>query len=169
MLRLSSGDDLAAEMLYEQFSNQMYALSYGITQDKMAAEDILQEAFTKSFLGIAGLREASRYGGWLKRMVVNGSIDWLKRRPQWDELDMGQHEMAQSDGEAVPAVSTEEIHRGIASLPAKCRLVFTLYLIEGHTHKVVAEMIGISISTAKSQYAYALKLLRKKIKSSVHE
>lgn len=164
--RVQRGDLLAAELLYERFAAAMFLVSHRITNHRTTSEDILQEAFAKSFTKIETLKDRKRYGGWLKQMVVNGSIDAVRRSRQWESLEGQYHLTDESEAtEEIPAATTEAIHKAISELPEKCRTVFSLYLIEGYTHKEIGEMLSLATSTSKSQYQYALKLLRQKLKS----
>lgn len=159
--RVQKGDLLAAELLYERYASAMYLVSHRITNHKVSTEDILQEAFAKSFTKISSLKDKKRYGGWLKKMVVNASIDYVKKNRNWERLDTQYDLAAEVEEEAIPNVSMEQIQKAIAKLPEKCRMVFTLYLLEGYTHEEVGGMLGVATSTSKSQYRYALKLLRR--------
>jgi len=169
---MQAGDQLAAERLYQRFSGAMLLVSTRITQDRMASEDILQEVFLKSFTRIESLQDKSRYGGWLKRMIVNASIDYVKNRKDWKVIDED-YELPDEKNEAeIPGINADQIEAAIGKLPPKCRTVFSLYLIESYSHAEVAELLHISLSTSKSQYQYALKLLRNEltvIKSKAHE
>lgn len=163
--RVQKGDLLAAELLYERYAPGMYLVSYRITNHRTTSEDILQDAFAKSFTKLDTLKDKKRYGGWLKQMVVNGSIDAVRKNRNWESIEDQYHLADESEPkEEIPAVTKDAIYIAIGKLPEKCRTVFTLYLIEGYTHKEVGEMLGLAISTSKSQYQYALKLLRKILK-----
>ncbi len=161
--RVQKGDMLAAELLYERYAVAMYLVSFRITNNKETSEDILQEVFVKSFTCLNNLKDKNRYGGWLKRMIVNASIDAVKAKRNWENID-DHYELTEEEEEAIPGISPEVINRAITALPEKCRTVFSLYLIEGYSHAEVADLLDIALSTSKSQYQYALKLLRKMLK-----
>lgn len=168
-LRVKKGDMLAAERLYENYAPGMLLISQRITNDRMTSEDILQESFVKSFTKIEKLKEPAKYGGWLKQMVINASITSVKKKKSWIEIDDRIDLEEEVEEEKIPKATTDAIHRAIKELPDRCRTVFSLYLIEGYTHAEVAETLDVSVSTSKSQYRYALKLLRSKIKTAVYE
>ncbi len=166
--RVVAGDMLAAEQLYERFFGAMFHISFQMTQDKMLSEDILQDCFTKSFIKINQLKIDSQYGGWLKRMVINASIDAVKKRKNWVDFDQEiLNEVSigyqNTNWSKIEGLDIDSVNQAIAELPERSRLVCCLFLIEGNTHKEISEILEISISTSKSQYQYALKLLRRKL------
>lgn len=163
--RVASGDLIAAEQLYESYASAMFHLSFRMTLDKMLSEDILQECFIKSFLKIKSLKNPNQYGGWLKRMVINATIDKIKKRKQWELLDSNIDIPIETDNSEfeIKGINLQILNEAIAELPEKSRVVLCLYLLEDKTHREISELVGISISTSKSQYQYALKLLRVKL------
>jgi RNA polymerase sigma factor, sigma-70 family len=149
----------------------MYNICIRIVPIQADAEDIVQESFIKAFNNLDSYKGVSTFGAWLKRIVINTSINHLKKRKQWlvniDELpipieDCSRNDLA--DEGFLNKISPEMIHKAIKSLPIKARVVFNLYLLEGYLHKEIAEMLDISESTSKSQYQRALKLLQERLK-----
>ncbi len=167
--RVKKNDALAMRALYDAHSTQMMASSLRITNSLSDSEDILQEAFVQSFQKISQLKVDAQYGGWLKRIVVTKSLQWIKKRRQFETLTEQSNEIAEvEEHDGYKKVSFEEIKKAIVELPAGCRVIFSLYLLEGYKHKEIAEELGISISNSKSQYRYALKLLREKVSHRVY-
>lgn len=156
--------------LYDAHSKQMMATSLRITNSLSDSEDILQEAFIQSFQKLSQLKVDAQYGGWLKRIVVTKSLQWIKKRRHFETLMDQNSEMVEEDNnDMYKKVSFEEIKKAILDLPAGCRVIFSLYLLEGYKHKEIADELDISISNSKSQYRYALKLLREKLSHKVYE
>ena len=149
----------AMKHLYDAAAKSMLNLSYRITLNLEESQDIIQESFMTSFQSIHKLEQAENYFGWLKRIVINNSLK-AKRKQQFyeslDELEIAE-EVEESDYYGIPF---PEIHKAITQLPDGCREIFTLYALEDYKHREIAEMLNISLSTSKSQYRYALKLMR---------
>ncbi|RZN83399.1 MAG: RNA polymerase sigma factor [Winogradskyella sp.] len=159
VLRAKQKDQLAMKLLYEKAAKPMYNLSYRITNNVEDSKDVVQEAFVTSFNQLQKLSEPKRYFGWLKRIVVNDSIKVSKSRVYYKALenlpiidDVPESSYSQ--------FSAEILKKAIQSLPNGCREILTLFLFEDYKHREIAELLGIKISTSKSQYQYALKLLR---------
>jgi len=149
----------------------MYNICIRMVPIQADAEDIVQESFVKAFNNLDSYKGASTFGTWLKRIVINTSINHLKKRKQWfvniDELPMSIEDSLNNDlleDGILNKISPEMIHEAIKTLPIKARMVFNLYLLEGYLHKEIAEMLDISESTSKSQYQRALKLLQERLK-----
>ena len=130
------------------------------------AEDALQEAFISAFSKLHTYQGRASFGAWLKRIVINKCLSAIKKqRIQYEPLEDYQLENL-SDRELYVEGTTLEprmIHQAIKELPDGCRVIFTLYQMEGYDHKEISSILGITESTAKSQYHRAKKLLRKKL------
>jgi len=155
--------------LYNLTAKEMMASSLRITNRLVDSEDILQEAFMDSFQEIDQLKEDEKYIGWLKRMVINKSLKQLKKRSRLVAIKEIEHlpEEIETDNwyEGIPF---QAIKAAIQELPDGCREIFSLHLLEGYKHREIATMLGIALSTSKSQYRYALRLLREKL-IPIHE
>jgi len=152
----------------------MYNICIRMVPIQVDAEDIVQESFVKAFNNLDSYRGDSTFGSWLKRIVINTSINHLKKKRQWfvtfDELPMSIEDCSNNDlseEESLNKISPEMIHEAIKTLPVKARMVLNLYLLEGYLHREIAEMLDISESTSKSQYQRALKLLQEKLKKEI--
>jgi len=163
-------DVMAMRSLYEAHFKQMLATSLRITNNQNDAEDILQEAFVQSFQKISQLKSDDKYGAWLKRMVTNMSIKLIKNRITFSEISEAQ-DSYEEDEVALwyRDITFDKIKTELQNLPIGCRTIFSLYLLEGYKHKEIAEELNISISNSKSQYRYALKLLREKLQQRIYE
>lgn len=168
MHRAKKKDLLAMKVLYNLFVQDMITLSYRMTQNRADAEDIVQEAFITSFQKLNSLKEPAHYKAWLKRIVINSSLQHIKKRVNFSEIE---HLKDQAE-EAVTSnwyqnIPFHTIKAAINDLPDGCRQIFTLFLMENYKHREIAELLNISVSTSKSQYRYALKLLRQALKQWV--
>ena len=142
----------------------MFNICMRMTGNRSNAEDILQDAFIIAFRSLPQLKDAAYFGGWLKRIVVNECIRFAKKNLSWSEWDDERNNQLVDEGtEWWKTVSFEIIHNEIKALPDGCRQVFNLYVVEDYSHKKIAEEMGISESTSKSQYHRARTLLRERI------
>ncbi len=164
--RATENDVSAIRDLYDRFSREMLSVSYRITGNMSEAEDILQEAFLTSLEKLAQLEKAAAYPGWLKRIVTNKSLNAIKKRVQFSEVNEIPEWEEEDTSPWYSGISFDKIRDAIQELPDGCRQVLTLYLLEEYKHREIAEMLDISVSTSKSQYRYALGLLREKLKNA---
>lgn len=143
----------------------MYNVSYRITGRQEDAEDALQEAFISAFKNLSSYRADATFGAWLKRIVVNKSINVLKRRkhelmPEDEEWDVVETDPA---GEYREELTVDRVKKAIEELPDGYRSVLSLYLLEGYDHQEIAQILGITESTSKSQLNRAKGKLREKL------
>ncbi len=156
-----AGERQAHKQVYELYARGMYNVCFRIVKDEDDAHDVLQEAFISAFRHLDSYRAESSFGAWLKRIVVNKSINFLRKKrelplPENDAFDLA--EEAQVD--EIDELSISRVKRAIDNLPEGYRLVLTLYLLEGYDHKEIAGILKISESTSKSQFNRAKKKLR---------
>ncbi|WP_020534318.1 RNA polymerase sigma factor [Lewinella cohaerens] len=154
-------DRLAQKELYDRYSRAMYTAAYRITSDFELANDVLQEAFVKIFRHLAGFRRESTLGAWIKTIVVRTALSRMRREIRMETLEDYHHKDQVVDwGHYLDA---DYLEKAIQALPAGYRSVFVMIEVEGYAHKEVAEMLGISVGTSKSQLFYAKKKLRKSL------
>jgi RNA polymerase sigma-70 factor (ECF subfamily) len=147
----------------------MYNTCLRIVGDQIEAEDIMQDSFFKAFDKINTYRNEVSFGAWVKRIVVNSSLDFLKKR-RIDSIPIDEA-YSLKDEETIGAEdfepeSVEQVKRVIAMLPEGYRLVLNLVLVEGYSHHEVAEIMGISSSTSRSQLARAKQRLMDILKNN---
>ena len=156
------GDREAFYRLYKLYAKSMYNVGYRIVNNTGEAEDVLQDAFISAFRNLHYYRGDATFGSWLKRIVVNKAINAIKKRrmeqlPENDDFDVAEVEM--HEDRDFP-FSIEIVRKAIAALPDGYRAVLSLYLLEGYDHSEIAEILGISESTSKSQFNRSKKRLR---------
>lgn len=158
------GDTEAQAWLYRQYSKSMFNICTRMTGNRNDAEDVLQDAFILAFRNLGQLKDPMQFGGWLKRIVVNECIRFGKKTLRWNEWEDERNDtIAEEAAEWWKTVSFEIIHQEIRGLPDGCRQVFNLFVVEDFSHKDIAEQLGISESTSKSQYHRARQLLKERI------
>jgi RNA polymerase sigma factor (sigma-70 family) len=152
------GNSRAQYSLYNQYSKAMFNLACRLLNNREDAEDVLQEAFTECFRNIASFRFESTFGAWLKQIVVNRCINQIKKK----KIDLCYCETLPHIAEEDPEeeYDTREIVKAIEKLPDGYRIILSLYLLEGYDHAEIAQILGISESTSKSQYLRAKEKVR---------
>lgn len=159
---------LSYKALYNQYSKAMYNTCLRIVNNKADAEDILQEAFVDAFKGLEGFQSRSTFGAWMKRIVINKSINKIKRQKQnWIDLEKTDAYLIpdkESDDEEEMEFKVEEIKKAIGLLPNGYRTVFCLRLLEGCSFEEIADTLKISVNTVRSQYIRAKRKLKEIIK-----
>jgi RNA polymerase sigma-70 factor (ECF subfamily) len=148
----------------------MYNTALRITQEEAVAQDVLQDSFISAFGSLGSYRGDSAFGAWLKRIVVNKAITYLGKRrmerlPEDDQWDVPDEE-AVDIFEGFP-FTVEEVRRAIHALPDGYRSVLSLYLLEGYDHNEIAEILGITESTSKSQFNRSKKKLRELLEGNL--
>jgi len=168
--RCRKGDRRAQFEIYRLYFKSMYNTSLRIVRDPQEAEDIMQESFLSAFIKIKTYSGKVSFGAWLKRIVINNSLDALKRKKLLtQELDEDIPEKAVQVEEAetdLTSVRIEDIMEAVHELPDGYRVVLSLKLFEGYDHDEISEILGISSSSSRSQFTRAkqklLQILKKK-------
>jgi RNA polymerase sigma factor (sigma-70 family) len=156
------GNSKAQFTLYNLYSKAMYNLAYRITNNREDAEDVLQEAFVECFRNLASFRFESTFGAWLKAILINRSINHLRKKKVNLVLQENLPDVSDETEEGNDYIySTEKVFKGIEALPDGYRIILTLYLLEGYDHQEISQILGITESTSKSQYSRAKDKLRK--------
>ncbi len=159
------GDRRIQHKLYNTYASKMLVLCNRYCRTSAEAEDILQEAFIKIFAKINTFRFECSLGAWIRKIVVNTAINHIRKEKDLAfsteiELATGIENNITS---AISELNYTDLIDLVRSLPNGCQTVFNLYAIDGFDHKEIAEKLGISIGTSKSQYARAKGLLQKKL------
>lgn len=154
--------------LYQKYSKAMYNTSLRIVNHTADAEDVLQESFVDAFAAIDSFAYKSTFGAWLKRIVINKSINALRKR-KMDIIDIDKTsalhlpEEELFDEEAMK-LKVDEIRKAVKELPNGYRTVLTLHLFEGYDQEEIAEILQISHATVRTQYMRAKQKLLSIIK-----
>jgi RNA polymerase sigma-70 factor (ECF subfamily) len=171
--RCADGDPSAFEELYRTHAARLYSLALRMTGSSQDAEDLLQEVFLHAHRKLSGFRGDSTLGTWLYRLAVNQCLDFLRGRQArmaraTDSYDDEGAAEPQAPAPVVPeAISRVDLERAIARLPDGCRAAFVLHDVEGFAHHEVAEMLGVSEGTSKSQVHKARSRLRTMLSTTV--
>ncbi|MFT4665492.1 MAG: RNA polymerase sigma factor (sigma-70 family) [Polaribacter sp.] len=157
-----SGKRSAQYALYQKYSAAMYNICLRMLRHELDAEDVLQTSFMDVFAKLDTFRYDASIGSWIKRIVVNNCINFLKKkRLDLAELQDSHHPIVEEKAEADLPYDIQQIQEAIYQLPDGYRVVFNLYLMEGYDHQEIGEILGVSETTSKSQYSRAKKKLRR--------
>lgn len=158
--KCKSGNRMAQTELYRHLSKPVFNTCMRIVRDRETAEDLMQETFIKVFNGLERFEGRSQLTTWIKRIAINQSLNELKKRKV--ELVEMQDWTVPVNGEVEeePQYDIALVKKLMNKLPEGYRVVMTLYLIEGYQHDEIAQIMGISEVTSRSQYARAKKKLR---------
>ncbi len=155
------GDPKAQRRVYERYSARMLSLCGRYLPDEFEAEEAMIEGFMKVFDRIGQFKMEGSFEGWIRRIMVNESLMYLRSKKaagwqaNYDDVEYEVEPVA-----AATDLEADELHRLVQQLPTGYRTVFNLYAIEGYNHAEIAESLGISESTSKSQLHRARALLQ---------
>lgn len=157
------GNQEAQKVLYTKHAPKMLSVCRQYIKDIHFAEDVMIQGFVKMFKHLDTFKFQGSFEGWLRRIMIRESISFL-RKQQFVVYDNEVFENNQSNlSEMVSNLDTEHIQSLIDSLPQGYKMVFVLYTIEGYKHQEIAEMLGITESTSKSQLFKARKMLQEQL------
>ena len=160
LLRCKKGDRNAQMQVYHLYYKAMYNTSLRIVKDSFEAEDLMQEAFLKAFDQMSTLIDLSLFGAWLKRIVLNLSINSLRKKSTYENL-IEQAEMGSDSVEEMDLpYSVREVKAAMNCLSDGYRMVLSLYLFEGYDHEEISAILGVTSSTSRSQYNRGRKQLK---------
>jgi RNA polymerase sigma factor (sigma-70 family) len=164
-----TGDQKAQFQIYKLYYKAMYNTSLRIVNDTMEAEDVMQESFLSAFEKIDTYSGIVSFGAWLKKIVINRSLDVLNRRKAVFE-DIETHTgIKDESGEETAQkeeidIRVEAVKDAIEKLPDGYRVILSLYLLEGYDHDEISEILSISSSTSRSQLSRAKQKLISELK-----
>lgn len=157
-------DRTAQEHLYNLFASRFYGICLRYGSDQLEAEDMLQEGFVKLFRKIDKYNSTGSFPAWASRLITNNCIDMLRKKPSFYNLTDEKSAMIEANSvDALDDLFLEDLVQLIQELPNGYRTIFNLFIVEGFSHKEIAEKLAISEGTSKSQLNRAKKLLQSKI------
>lgn len=158
-------NEVAQKQLFERYSRVMTGVCMRYADRYEEAQDMVQDGFIKVFKKIGSFSGRGSLEGWIRKIMVNTALDHLrKRKKERFHLDVEEVEYKLQDDQAIIAsMQADDLLKLVQSLPVGYRTVFNMYAIEGYTHKEIADKLGVSENTSKSQYSRARSLLQKKL------
>ena len=155
------GKHAAQEQLFTLYADTMLGVCYRYTKSLADAEDVLQDAFIKVFKNLQQFKFEGELGAWIRRIVVNTAINYLKSNRRYQEelsfIDKGLHPVSSENPEIL--LHAKDLAELIRQLPHGYQTIFNLHAVEGYTHVEIGKILGINEGTSRSQYARARALL----------
>lgn len=146
--------------LYQLYVDAMYSVSVRMMGSSEDAQDVVQESFIHAFLNLDQFRYESTFGAWLKRIVINRSLNFLKKNKiSFEEIVDDRISEEEEEIRIDRELELERVKECIELLPHGYRQAIYLYLIEGYDHQEIGEILKISAATSRSQYMRAKKKL----------
>ncbi len=164
------GNRRMQEELYRRFSPRMYAVCLRYAGSSEEAEDILQEGFIKVFKKLDSFRSEGSFEGWIRRIFVNTAIEHFRRKRYL--MPVTEKEENTIEGKYLSVLddlAARDIMALVQELSPGYRTVFNMYVVEGYTHKEIADMLGISEGTSKSQLSRAKVILQDMVKQFIDQ
>lgn len=158
------GDEKAFKAIYDMLSGKMYSLCLRYAGNSTDADDLFQEGIIRVYKNLSGFKGTGSFEGWARRIFVNTCLDHLKNKQKLifseltDNIDPVDPHLT-----GITNLSQADLLKIIQQLPNGYRTIVNLYLVEEYNHKEIAEMLGISEGTSKSQLSRAKLILQKSI------
>lgn len=158
------GSQNAQLEIYKLYYKAMYNSALRILKNQADAEDIMQDSFLDAFARIHHLREDASFGGWLKKIVINNAMDFIRRQKPTNELDESMVLLTEEQGNCVEEnCRLEEIKEAMKMIKNEYRIILSLYLFEGYDHEEIAIIQNISYGLSRTRYSRARQSLLKAI------
>jgi len=157
-------DPLAQKQLFEVYSRRMMGVCLRYAKDSEEAQDILQIGFIKVFEKLDMYNQIGSLEGWIRKIIVNTALDNIRKNKKFVndvEIDKVNYQLHNYNENAVDTLSAQDLLKVIQEMPIGFRTVFNMYVIEGYSHKEIAEELNISVNTSKSQFSRARVYLQK--------
>lgn len=164
--KAKEGDRRAQKAIYDALSGKMFAVCLRYMSDRQSAEDVLQEGFVSLFAKLDTFSGEGSFEGWARKIFVNAALMSLRKNDVLKEsTDVETAWNVSSEApSAVQQIGYKELSKMISELPTGFRTVFNMYVVEGYSHAEIAESLGISEATSRSQLLRARAMLQSKIK-----
>ncbi len=154
------GKRSAQRLLYNKYANILFSICLRYADNKDEAEDILQEGFLKIFMNLKNYRNEGSFEGWMKRIVVNTAISYVRTKTKTIPLDsINDLPDENQDDNSDYIIHPSELLGLLKLLPAHLRITFNLYAIEDYSHKEIAELLDIPEGTSRANLFRARKIL----------
>lgn len=158
-------DKVCQRELYKKYAGKMMVVCMRYSNNRMEAEDILQDGFMKIFDSIGKFKQEGSLEGWIRRIIVNVALNKIRvnNKMHFEEISSKSEIIVNDDSSVVEKLSEQDLLNIINKLPNGYKYVFNMYAIEGYTHKEIAESLGIEEASSRSQYSKAKKYLQQQV------
>lgn len=160
-----AGNAFSQRIFYRKFSEKMFLVCLRYNSSREEAEDVLQEGFMIAFEKLYQFKGEGSLEGWLKRIMIHKSLERARKSKymfSMHNIEEAEYDFVSTE-DILSNIALKDMERMIHELPHACRMVFNLYVFEGMKHKEIAEFLGVSENTSKSNLSYARELLKAKI------
>jgi RNA polymerase sigma factor (sigma-70 family) len=157
----------AQKALYKMFETRVMGICLRYAKSKTDADDIFQESFVKIYLSIKDLQSAPALWSWIKTTTIRSALQFYKKETKYnhtEDIETANLDSNTSDNLAIEHLEQSQVLSLVNGLPEGFRMVFNLYVIDGFSHDEIAQMLGISEGTSKSQLSRAKSHLRDQLK-----
>ena len=168
ILHCKNGDRKAQEQLYRTYSGILYGICLKYSNNKTEAEDSLHDSFMTIYEKIGQFSSKGSFEGWMKRITVNTVLQKYRKEEHLSVVNENTENQIDINN-AQEDIPLQTLLGYIQELPNKYRTTFNLYVLDGHTHKEIGELLGTTIGTSKSNLARARMLLKEKIETKVFQ
>lgn len=167
---ISPAPTVTWEEIYKTYSRKMYSVCLRYARNTEEAQDVLHDGFLKVFSCLDEYKGTGSLEGWIRRIMVRTAINNYRVYDNRYFIIEDSEEILETEGISVEdSISADELMAHINALPDGYRIIFNMYVIEGYKHNEIAELLGISESTSKTQLMKARKVLMKKINKHIYE
>ncbi|WP_166925902.1 RNA polymerase sigma factor [Flavobacterium poyangense] len=156
--------------VYNRYCKAMYNVAYRIVKDEHFAQDVMQEGFLKAFTKINDYKQEVAFGAWLKKIIVNYSIDFYKKNNAFQLEDLSKTLYKTEDSDSffsenidLNSLKVKQVLDAISELKDNYRMVLTLFFIEGYDQEEICEILNISYPNCRTTLSRAKESLRKKL------
>lgn len=158
------GNQKAQLEIYKLYHKAMYNSDLRILKNQADAEDVMQDSFLDAFTRIQSLREEGSFGGWLKKIVINNAMDFIRKQVPTDEINDSLILLTEEQENSIEEdCRLEDIKEGMKMIRDEYRIILSLYLFEGYDHEEIASIQNISYGLSRTRYSRARQSLLKAI------
>lgn len=161
----AKGNSKAQRALFDKFAPKMMAVCQRYLRNSQEAEDVLQDGFVKVFQKIVDFKMEGSLEGWIRRIVVNTALDTIRKNKKLlddVQIEEVQYKVPFTDHQ-FDGMDLAQLMKLIDEMPDGYRIVFNMFAIEGYSHKEIADTLGVTENTSKSQYSRARAFLRNQL------
>lgn len=162
------GDRASQELLYKQFFGFAMGICLRYVHSKETAIEVVHDSFMKVFLKYNQFNDDSNFKAWFKKIVINSSIDYIRKEKKYLlNQDITEVDDLHTAASAISSFNHQDLMKLVYALPPAYKLAFSMYAIDGYSHLEIADALGITVGTSKSNLSRAREILRKKIEKEM--
>lgn len=172
VMACAQGKGSAQKRVYELFSGKMLNICRRYAKDSDHAQDLMHDGFIKVFLNIQGFKGQASLQTWITRIMINNSISAIRKevrngiKVNLEDVQIAEPELTYFELEHQQSLSAADVFKKVNELPLGYKTVFSMYVLDGYTHKEIAAELEITEGTSKSQLAKAKKMLVRKLRET---